>query len=32
VRSGVVIDADSIAAHLADPDVRVVEVDVSSAA
>jgi thiosulfate/3-mercaptopyruvate sulfurtransferase len=32
VRSEVVIDADWIAAHLDDPDVRVVEVDVSSAA
>jgi hypothetical protein len=32
VSSEVVIDADWIAAHLDDPDVRVVEVDVSSAA
>src|ERR1700736_1432992 len=32
VSSEVLIDADWIAAHLDDPDVRVVEVDVSSAA
>ncbi|HEV2981199.1 MAG TPA: sulfurtransferase [Solirubrobacteraceae bacterium] len=32
VSSEVLIDADWIAAHLADPDVRVVEVDVSGAA
>jgi thiosulfate/3-mercaptopyruvate sulfurtransferase len=32
VRSGVLVDVDWIAEHLADPDVRVIEVDVSSAA